>query len=107
MSMRSGASVSQLLAVRRLPVAAWILRLLSKRFMTGFPGEVDASHKDVFQKGPQIVCVRLPDQCRRPIVLAHALGLLHIAAAGDLHLNRMNAMGGIAIMARGPAAAKP
>ena len=106
MSMRKGASVSQLFAERRFPVAARILRLLSKRFMADLPGVIDTADENVFQEGAYLVSPGLVNKGGWPIAAGHTCGLIDISATREFHLNRMNPAGRLAIMARRPAAAK-
>ena len=70
-------------------------------------GLADAIGEDVLQKRAQFTGLCLAHHGGRPIVLGYPRRIFHIAATGDLHLDGMHAAGGIAIMARGPAAAKP
>src|SRR5580700_7833393 len=95
MSIRSGASVSQLFAVRCVPLAARIVLVLSVRVMnsplSGF-NEGETGFQDLFED------LARPSGMRRlvgrgPIVLVWSFKrLLHIAAAGELHLNRMHTL---------------
>src|SRR6185312_3200009 len=116
MSMRSGASVSQLLAESSVPVAARMTRELSMRVCwviifssmkagrASGAGPADCGLKDFCQR-PAHRRGEVGIVVRRPVLGAHRpRPLMHVAAAGKLHLQRMNARSRLAEIAGDEAA---
>ncbi len=103
--MRSGASVSQLFAVSSVPrggaddaavVEAGVMAVFQSRQAARMCAEMRRE-----RRGAAGV------ERRRPVGLVGQIGLVQIAAAGELHLDRVHARFGPAVMAGGPAAAEP
>src|SRR5262245_47175493 len=99
MSMRSGASVSQLRAEIRVPVGAGMVRSLSIRM-----GEVDTPAEHVAQCDPQLGGEYVVERSRPVGAGECARWLLQVAAHGQLHLHGVDAGGGVAVVPRDPAA---
>src|SRR5258708_6689938 len=96
--MRIGASVSQLLAESSGPRGARTMRALSIRLLAVMGGLVSKSGASPSKGSLQDRRQRLPRRSgkfrivgRRPIVRPDFGGFAHIAAAGQLHLQRMDA----------------
>jgi hypothetical protein len=69
------------------------------------PGVIGAADENIFHKGARVVSSGFVKR-GWPIVAGHIWWLIHICAACEFHLNRMNPVGRIAIMTRRPAATK-
>src|SRR5690606_36314952 len=106
--MRSGASVSQLFAERSVPRAARTMRSLSMRVMRG---RLRVGSSDEFEAGLKDVAQRCLHGFREslvvgawPVAFADFGGLLHIGAAGELHLDGVDTFLRPPVIAGDPAA---